>query len=340
MRIAIANDNDVNRATLKHIIETRTNDEVVWTAVDGSDAINKCRNDTPDLILMDMIMPAKNGVEASRTIMSETPCAILIVTASVTDNASMIFEAMGCGALDVVQTPFSGVENSQHDLSNFLKKIKIINSLVHSDKEKIAPNSSATKINNSEEFKKIVVLGASTGGPGVLATILSMMPKDFPAPIIIVQHVDSSFTENFANWLDKQSKLNVRIAEKDDLPKAGLVLVAGKSEHLVMNANQRLIYSEEFKDLVYKPSVNVFFESIAKNWNGQIVAGLLTGMGKDGAQGLSDIHKLGGHTITQTKETCAVYGMPKAADDIGASLESLDPEKIADSIINLICGEK
>ena len=340
MRIAIANDNDVNRTTLKHIIETRTNNEVVWSAVDGADAIKKCKNDTPDLILMDMIMPAKNGVEASRVIMSETPCAILIVTASVTDNASMIFEAMSYGALDVVQTPFSGVENNQHDLSNFLKKIKVINSLVHSDNEKNALKSSAAKKKNSETRKKIVVLGASTGGPGVLATILSMMPKDFPAPIVIVQHVDSSFTENFANWLDKQCKLKVRIAKKGDSPEAGLVLIAGKSEHLVMNASKRLVYSEEFKDLVYKPSVNVFFESIAKNWKGHVVAGLLTGMGKDGAQGLSDIHKLGGHTITQTKETCAVYGMPKAADDIGASLESLDPEKIADSIINIICGEE
>lgn len=340
MRIAIANDNHLNNATLKHLIETLTNNEVAWTAVDGLDAIKKCQNDTPDLILMDMIMPKKNGVEASRTIMSETPCAILIVTASVTDNASMIFEAMSYGALDVVQTPFSGGENSPDELARFLKKIKIINSLVLSDKGKTAKKSSAAKKNNNETLKKIVVLGASTGGPGVLATILSMMPKDFPAPIIIVQHVDSSFTENFANWLDKQSKLKVRIAEKNDLPEAGLVLVAGKSEHLIMNTNKRLAYSEEFKDLVYKPSVNVFFESIAKNWDGQIVAGLLTGMGKDGAQGLHDIHKLGGHTITQTKETCAVYGMPKAADDIGASLESLDPEKIADSIINIICGEE
>jgi len=340
MRIAIANDNDINLATLKHIIETQTNDEVAWTAIDGLDAIKKCHDDTPDLILMDMIMPVKNGVEASHAIMSETPCAILIVTSSVTDNAAMIFEAMSYGALDVVQTPFSGVENNQQDLANFLRKIKTINSLVNSDKEKIAQKLLATSKNNREPRKKIVVLGASTGGPGVLATILSMMPKDFPAPIIIVQHVDSSFTENFANWLDKQSKLKVRIAVNNDLPKAGHVLVAGKSEHLIMNTNQRLAYSEEFKDLVYKPSVNVFFESIAKNWDGQIVAGLLTGMGKDGAQGLSDIHNLGEHTITQTKDTCAVYGMPKAADDIGASSESLDPEKIADSIINIICGEE
>jgi len=340
MRIAIANDNDINLATLKHIIETRTNDEVAWTAVDGLDAIKKCQHDTPDLILMDMIMPANNGVDASRAIMSETPCAILIVTSSVTDNASMIFEAMSYGALDVVQTPFSGVENNQHDLTNFLRKIKTINSLVHSDKEKTAQKLLAKNKNNIETRKNIVVLGASTGGPGVLATILTMMPKNFPAPIIIVQHVDSSFAENFAHWLDKQSKLKVRIAVKNDLPEAGLVLVAGKSEHLVMNSNQRLAYSEEFKDLVYKPSVNVFFESISKNWDGKIVAGLLTGMGKDGAQGLSDIHKLGGHTITQTKETCAVYGMPKAADDIGASSESLDPEAIANSIINIICGEE
>ncbi|MCK4742872.1 MAG: chemotaxis-specific protein-glutamate methyltransferase CheB [Sulfuriflexus sp.] len=340
MRIAIANDNDTNLTILKHAIENLTNYDIAWTAIDGSDAINKCKNDTPDLILMDMIMPNTNGVEASRIIMKETPCAILIVTASVSDNAAMIFEAMSYGALDVVQTPFSGVKTSKTEIATFLKKIKVINSLVDSDSEKKSTSSSATNKKNDRTSDKIVVLGASTGGPGVLATILSMLPADFPAPIIIVQHVDSSFTENFAHWLDKQSKLKVRIAEKNVLPKAGLVLVAGKSEHLVMNENKHLAYSEKFKELVYKPSVNVFFESIAKNWKGQIVAGLLTGMGKDGAQGLADIHEVGGHTITQTKETCAVYGMPKAADEMGVSLESLDPEKIADSIINIICGEE
>ena len=332
MRIAITNDNNENLIILMHVIEKLTEHEIAWTAKSGKESIRKCQQDTPDLILMDMIMPDTNGVEASLAIMKETPCAILIVTASVTDNASMIFEAMSHGALDVVQTPFSGVANGKTEVSDFLRKLDVINKLIKADNEKKASSIQCAA------NKPIVVLGASTGGPGVLAKILNKMPEDFPAPIIIVQHVDSSFSHNFSAWLNKQSKLEVRIALDGDSPQVGTVLVAGESEHLVMNSRKKLSYSKLKKELIYKPSVDVFFESIAKYWKGDIVACLLTGMGKDGAHGLANIHQLGGHTITQTEESCAVYGMPKAADDMGVSSESLEPEEIANSIIEKVCG--
>ena len=337
MRIAIVNDNDANLIILKHIIEKLTDDDIAWTATCGAEAIKKCESDTPDLILMDMLMPDTNGVQASLTIMKKTPCAILIVTASVTGNAAMIFEAMSYGALDVIQTPFSHASESKVEISNFLNKLKTIKKLVKNNPKTNTTNSKNIS-SGGESNKPIVVLGASTGGPGVLATILEAIPADFPAPIIIVQHVDSSFTNNFASWLNTQSKLNVRIAKQGERPQIGSVLVAGKSEHLIMTKGEKLSYSELYKELIYKPSVDVLFNSIAKYWQGDIVAALLTGMGKDGAQGLACIHKLGGHTITQTKETCAVYGMPKAADDIGVATESLDPEEIANSIVNIICN--
>lgn len=340
MRIAIANDNDANLIILKHIIEKLTIHDIAWTAINGSEAIDKCKYDTPDIILMDMIMPGINGVKACQTIMQETPCAILIVTASVTGNAAMVFEAMSFGALDVVKTPFSCIDNSKKDIDNFLRKINVAKSLTKTNAEENnskpnPPTAPLKKIQNS-----IVVLGSSTGGPGVLATILKKLPADFPVPIVIVQHVDSSFTQSFATWLNKQSSLDVRLACNGESPKPGAALIAGESNHLIMLKGEKLAYSEELKDLIYKPSVDVFFDSVVKHWKGTIVAALLTGMGKDGAKGLASIHKLGGHTITQTKETCAVYGMPKAADDIGAATESLPPEDIATSIINIVYGQK
>jgi len=340
MRIAIANDNDANLTILKHIVEKSTDHDVAWTAINGSEAIEKCKHDLPDIIFMDMIMPGINGVQACETIMKETPCAILIVTASVASNAAMVFEAMSKGALDVVQTPFSGIDNNKQEMADFLRKINIVRSLVKKNNEKDRSKSTSDTTSSNGEDKSIIVIGSSTGGPGVLATILSQLPANFPVPVIIVQHVDSSFTDSFASWLNKQSELEVRIARQGERPQAGSVLIAGESDHLIMLADGKLAYSEEPKEMIYRPSVDIFFNSVVKHWKGSIVAALLTGMGKDGAQGLASIHKLGGHTITQTKDSCAVYGMPKAADELGAATESLAPDEIANSIINILNGKE
>ncbi len=340
MRIAITNDNHENIVVLQHIISKQPHYSVAWTATNGLEAIEKCKSDLPDLILMDMIMPDMNGVSACEAIMKETPCPIIIVTASVSGNAAMVFEAMSYGAIDVVKTPFSSASISPTETDDLLRKIKIVSSLIATNENKAQLNISADNDLTLEKNNNILVLGASTGGPGVLATILNKLPADFPVPIIIVQHVDSSFTHSFASWLNKQSSLDVKIAKNGDKPKAGTVLVAGESNHLIMLAGGKLSYSEEPKELIYRPSVDVFFSSVVKHWKGKIIAALLTGMGKDGAEGLASIHKLGGHTITQTKDTCAVYGMPKAADDIGAATESLAPEDISDSIINVINGQQ
>ncbi len=338
MRIAITNDNRANRVVLQHIIKQHPQYSIAWTANDGHEAIIKCKKDTPDIILMDMIMPEMNGVDACQAIMENTPCAIIIVTASVTGNAAMIFEAMSYGAIDVVKTPFSDINTNAAETDDLLRKIKIVSRLIETNYNKNKLSTEIETKNNIDKNKNILVIGASTGGPGVLATILHKLPADFPIPVVIIQHVDSSFSNSFASWLNKQSSLDIRIAKEGEYPKAGTVLVAGKSDHLIMTTNGKLSYSEEPKELIYKPSVDVFFNSVVKQWQGTVIAALLTGMGKDGAEGLANIHKMGGHTITQTKDSCAVYGMPKAADDIGAATESLDPEDIANSIINIIYG--
>lgn len=337
MRIAIVNDNQQNRVVLQHIIDQHPDYTLAWTAKNGIDAIEHCAQDTPDLILMDMIMPDMNGVEACQVIMKKTPCAIIIVTASVTGNAAMVFEAMSYGAIDAVRTPFTGEGDTRTGTEDLLRKIKTVSSLIKSNSHGKPKNSGNKSISDTND-NHIVVLGSSTGGPGALATILRKFPANFPVPVVIVQHVDSSFSGNFATWLNKQSNLHVQIANDGDRPEAGKVFIAGRDIHLVMTNDGVLTYSNEPEKLIYKPSVDVFFNSVNKQWQGSIIAALLTGMGKDGAQGLASIHQSGGHTITQTKETCAVYGMPKAADEMGVVTESLAPDDIANSIIKIVYG--
>jgi len=337
MRIGIVNDDAGSVLVLKSTIDELTDHEICWVADNGAQAVAKCAEDTPDLLLMDLHMPIMNGVDATRKIMQHTPCAILVVTISISSNTALVFDAMGAGAIDVVKTPSIGSRDEINEKNDLVRKIQIVTNLVSAN-----PTQADTDVDNdtqnvkrSRKKKQLVVFGASTGGPGVLATILKEIPDDFHVPIIIVQHVDSSFAGNFADWLDKQCALDVRIACENDTPQSGSVLIAGTNDHLVMRKNGRLSYSVEPEDYIYKPSVNVFFNSVARYWQGDVIASLLTGMGKDGADGLASIHNKSGYTITQSKETCAVYGMPKAADELGCSNTSLAPQEIAGTILDL-----
>jgi two-component system response regulator WspF len=152
--------------------------------------------------------------------------------------------------------------------------------------------------------------------------------------------VDQYFARNFAEWLDRQCALSVRIATAGEIPAVGTVLIAGTNQHLVMDPQKRLTYAESATENHYKPSVNVFFDSLALHWDSYIIAGLLTGMGRDGASGLMQIRQKGGYTITQSEDTCAVYGMPRAADEMGSSMQSLAPDDIVQFVTDLLENNK
>jgi two-component system response regulator WspF len=164
------------------------------------------------------------------------------------------------------------------------------------------------------------------------------MPADYPHPIVIVQHVDKQFSASFADWLNQQTVLNVRIAKNSDSFEPGTVLVAGTSDHLTLANDNRVYYTENPKEYVYRPSVDVFFNSIAERWKGKVLGVLLTGMGRDGANGLLALRNHGAHTISQDETSCAVYGMPKAAVDIKASCAVETVDQIIDSILKF--GDK
>ena len=185
--------------------------------------------------------------------------------------------------------------------------------------------------------QRLVAIGASAGGPAALVTLLGHLPKDFPAAIVVVQHIDAHMATGMAEWLDGQCKLQVRTAVEGDRPAAGSVLIAATDDHLVFRSACRLGYVPEPTDMVYRPSVDAFFQSIVRQWRDEAVGVLLTGMGRDGALGLKALRDHGFHTIAQDKETSAVYGMPKAAAALDAAVDILSIDRIASRLM-MLCG--
>jgi two-component system, chemotaxis family, response regulator WspF len=332
MRIAIVNDLSLAVEILRRIVLDSALHKVAWVAQTGEEAVRKCEADTPDLILMDLFMPDMDGVEATRRIMYASPCPILVVTATMEDNAGKVFEAMGHGALDAINTPMMGSgESARESRDALLKKIAIIEKL--SRNSQVSPIQRQPKVAPGSKVSSLIAMGASTGGPKALAEILSRMPANLSAGILIAQHVDGEFSAGMAKWLDEQSPLSVRLAEEGAYPSRGTALLAGKNDHLVLTANLDLAYIKEPIATPFRPSVDVLFKSVAAHWPSMGIAILLTGMGRDGAEGMKMLHRVGWHTIAQDEATSVVYGMPKAARDLGAASEILPIDQIAQAIL-------
>ncbi len=322
MRIAIVNDVSLAVEALRRVLKQVPQHQIAWVAYTGTEAVKKCAHDQPDLILMDLFMPEMDGVEATRQIMQRSPCAILIVTADVQHSSAKVFEAMGHGALDAVNTPSLGSLGTPEDSRLLLAKIQTIGKLI--GKTQFVPIRSRPPL---------VVIGASTGGPKAIVTILSQLPADFNAAIVIVQHVDVQFAIGMIDWLDQQTPLQVRKATSGDRPTKGTVLFACTNDHLSLQSDCTVTYTQFPIDYPYRPSVDVFFKSVAQYWTDRGTAILLTGMGRDGAEGLKALRQRGWHTIAQTEASCVVYGMPKAAIELNAAAESLSPDAIATALL-------
>lgn len=335
MRIAIVNDVELICKVLTDAIEAHTEHAVCWTAADGAEAVERCAADTPDMVLMDLLMPNMDGVEATRRIMDRSPCPIVVVTSSVAGNADKVFQAMAAGALDAINTPAMRGAGGADGLDTLLRKVAVVDRLIRRAPapeppvEPVAPNRWTSGL-------PLVAIGSSTGGPGALAEILAALPADLPAAVVVVQHVDPEFMESMAGWLDGRSALRVRLARPGDRPAPGEVLVAGRAEHLAMARNGSLRYTSEPGNCAYRPSVDVFFESAAAFWPHRSVGVLLTGMGRDGAAGLLALRQRGMTTIAQNRESCAVYGMPKAAVELGAASRVLHLKDVAAAIVEAV----
>ncbi|WP_288374436.1 chemotaxis response regulator protein-glutamate methylesterase [uncultured Pseudomonas sp.] len=334
MRIAIVNDMPMAVEALRRALAFEPSHEVIWVANNGVEAVHKCAEQTPDLILMDLIMPVMDGVEATRRIMAETPCAIVIVTVDRKQNVHRVFEAMGHGALDVVDTPALGAGDAREAAAPLLRKILNIAWLIGQQRSS-AVRSVAAPVRNLARRCGLVAIGSSAGGPAALEVLLKGLPQDFPAAIVLVQHVDQVFAAGMAEWLSGVSGLPVRLAREGEPPQPGQVLLAGTNHHIRLLQNGQLAYTAEPVNEIYRPSINVFFESVARFWRSDAVGVLLTGMGRDGAQGLKLMREQGFLTIAQDQQSSAVYGMPKAAAAIQAAVEIRPLERIAGRLMEI-----
>ncbi len=332
MRIAIVNDMRAASEALRRVVDGLPGHQLAWTAANGVEAIAKARQDRPDLILMDLLMPHLDGAEATRQIMAVAPCAILVVTATVSGNMPLVYDAMGHGALDAVDTPTLGPGGEMGGARPLAEKIGIIAKLVGSaaaTPKRPAPQTS---------LPKLLVVGASTGGPKALCDLLMPLPHDWNVAVVIVQHVDVTFAAGLATWLADRTRRPVRVASAGDVPKAGDVLIAGTNDHLVLTAARTLEYREEPKQIFFRPSVDVFFESVAAHWPQLGTAMVLTGMGRDGASGLLALRQKGWHTIVQDEASSVVWSMPKACIEAGAAAEVLGIARIPAAIMGMFRG--
>ncbi|QYF93942.1 chemotaxis-specific protein-glutamate methyltransferase CheB [Massilia sp. PAMC28688] len=325
MKIAIANDVAMAAEALRRVIASTSEHQVIWIARSGSEAVAMCADNRPDLILMDLNMPGLDGVEATRQIMAATPCAILVVTGAPQDNVGQVFRALGAGALDVTATPILAGKGGGD--SALLAKVKTIGKLVKASRQDAQAQTAGTE--RGGEVRHLLAIGASTGGPLAVSQILAGWIAPPGTAIVVVQHIDANFAGHFAKWLGEQLWLPVKVVDDGDMLEAGCVQIAKTNDHLTLSAHQRLHYAQEPRDYPYRPSVDVFFECVARNWPGDATGILLTGMGRDGAQGLLSMRAAGKHTIAQDQASSAVYGMPRAAADLGAAQQILSLDQIA-----------
>lgn len=325
MKIGIANDVAMAAEALRRVIAGTSEHQVLWIARTGAEAVRMCADNRPDLVLMDLNMPELDGVEATRIIMEKTPCAILVVTGQPQDNVSQVFRALGAGALDVTATPIlAGAAGGE---SALLAKIKTIGKLVRASRADGARPHAPVK--RGDAVGHLLAIGASTGGPLAVAHILAHWIPPPGTAIVVVQHIDANFASHFSKWMGDQLAIPVKVIEDGDHLQAGCVQIARTNDHLVLDKRHRLHYAQEPRDYPYRPSVDVFFECVARHWEGDATGILLTGMGRDGAQGLLSMRRAGKATIAQDQASSAVYGMPRAAADIEAAERILPLDGIA-----------
>lgn len=331
MRIAIANAPLGAVDALRQALSCAPRHALAWIVNTGEEAVRMCAEDRPDLLLLGLLMPVASVVDCVLRIKATSRCPILVVADDYDRQISGIFAVMGAGVMDVVNFPALGSEEGGKEL---LRKIDSIGKRMACAQAKEEARPAVALPSLAEKpLPKLVVIGASTGGPNAIAAILAGLPKDFPAAVLVVQHVDQQFAVGIARWLGQNCRLTVDIASPGDKPLAGQVLLASTNDHMVLTADRAIAYTREPLDYPYRPSADVFFASVARHWPQPALAVLLTGMGRDGADGLMALHRAGWHTIAQDKESCAVYGMPKAAIELGAARRILAPPEIAQELI-------
>lgn len=338
IKVLVVDDSPVAREFLAHMLGSDSDIKVIGTAANGEEAVEAARKLNPDVIAMDIHMPKMDGFEATRRIMETQPRPIVIVTGSLmAKEVSTAMQAIEAGALAVVKKP-KGFGHPGHEKSaaEFVQTVKLMAEVkVVKRWARIRPQPAAEAEPQLQEIK-IVAIGTSTGGPPVLQTILSRLPKDFPVPVLIVQHMAAGFIEGFAEWLSQSSPMPVHVATHGEYILPGHVYVAPDEVQMKVERNGRIYLTKDGQENGLRPSISYLFRSVAEVFGQNAIGVLLTGMGKDGAEELKLMKDKGAVTIVQDNESSVVHGIPGEAIKLDAAQHVLPPEKIASALVSLV----
>lgn len=300
---------------------------ILWTAGDSTRAIAHARADRPDAALVSATL---DGVVAlTRTLSDELDCPVVVMSDGTATAKAATFELMSAGAVDVVVMP--GLASGTGDAAAVRGKLALLRRLAGRD----APSRPPVPARPAPARPMLIGIGASTGGPQALSTVLSALPAGLDAAVLIVQHIDPQFSEGMAQWLARSTPFAVELATPGVRPRAGTAYVAAVGQHMVVEPDGTLGFTSRPRDAAHKPSIDVLFTSLVKRSRPGIAA-LLTGMGRDGAQGLAALRAAGWRTIAQDEATSVVYGMPKAAAELKAAALVLPLDQIGAAIVRLV----
>ncbi len=334
IRVLVVEDSVSARELLVGMLNAEPGISVIGTATSGEEAIGKASRLAPDIITMDIHLPGMNGLDATRAIMESNPIPIIIVSSSPDrDEVMSTFRAIESGALAFVEKP-SGIGDAGPlvQMVKTMSEVKVVRRWPR-NREKIARPAPHRAVG-------VVAIGASTGGPPVLNVILSALPLDFPPPVLIVQHMAAGFLQGFADWLDESCALPVRLACHGEPVIPSRVYVAPDGFQMKVSDRGFISLSKEVAEDGQMPSVSILFASVREVYGSTSVAGLLSGMGKDGAIELRRLKDCGALTFVQDRESCVVYGMPGEAVKIEGVSFVLSPEKIAPWLMSLASGRR
>jgi two-component system, chemotaxis family, protein-glutamate methylesterase/glutaminase len=363
IKVVIVDDSAFMRKSLSLMLESDEQIKVVATARDGKEGIEKIREFRPDLVTMDIEMPRMDGLTALGIIMKEMPLPVLMVSSLTTDGAKATLDALNLGAVDFIPKELSFVSldiaKIKEELISKVKQIVQSRSLqfrlqrIRSASQGVKQQATGAVPRQTvvspvpkrswpvRKDLRAVVIGISTGGPFALLQTLPKLPKDFPLGIAVVQHMPPRFTKSMAERLDGLSEVSVKEAEEGDVLSPGTVLIAPGGEHLTFRGNSGKLVaqiSSEPTHTLYRPCADVMMQSVVAASQGPLLGVIMTGMGKDGLEGLKQIKGKGGVVVAQNEDTCVVYGMPKAAVEEGLADLVLPLEDIPQALAHIVQG--
>lgn len=323
IKVIVCDDSPLMRLVISDVLNSDSRIEVIATAVDGKDLVDKCKLLKPSVVTIDMEMPKYNGTWAIKEVMGANPLPMLIVSSLGNTNIKAILDALKLGAVDYINKPGKNNTGKIREIDSTL--IKKVVAAAHSN---IKIKLGSVNVNNNEHtFAKklpydLIAIGSSTGGPGALEEVLSNLPSNLPLPVIIAQHMPANFIKSFVERLNIICPLNIVVGKEGMEVKPGTIaILCGEHNSVVDNRGKNRVFirkiEKKYRHFNY-PSVDALFESVAEEFKERSIGVILTGMGKDGGEGLKKMRDRKAFTVGQDEKSCIVYGMPKYASDIGA----------------------